>query len=114
MILLPLISFMACNSSVSSEQNAKEGIAETSFKVYGNCGMCKDRIEKAVNELDGIHKADWDRNTKMLDLQYDESVLELDEIHKAIAGVGHDTEKERADDEVYDNLHFCCQYERTE
>jgi periplasmic mercuric ion binding protein len=27
-----------------------------SFKVYGNCGMCKKRIEKAV-KLEGISSA---------------------------------------------------------
>jgi len=33
-------------------------------------------------------------------------------IHKKIASVGYDTELETANDEVYNNLHGCCQYER--
>jgi len=31
-------------------------------------------------------------------------------IHKAIANAGHDTDKEKAPDEVYKNLPGCCQY----
>jgi hypothetical protein len=33
-------------------------------------------------------------------------------VKKAIAKVGHDAEEEKASDEVYDNLHHCCKYER--
>ena len=31
------------------------------FKVYGNCGMCEKRIEKAASSVDGVSKADWDK-----------------------------------------------------
>jgi hypothetical protein len=36
----------------------------------------------------------------------------LEQIHKAIAAVGYDTELFKATDESYNNLHFCCKYER--
>lgn len=82
------------------------------FKVYGNCGMCETRIEKAVSNLDGVTKADWNKETKMLEVTFDESKVKLDNIHKAVAKVGHDTDKEKAKDEVYNSLHGCCKYER--
>ena len=31
---------------------------------------------------------------------------------KPLKCIGYDTEKYRADDEVYEKLHYCCQYER--
>ena len=34
------------------------------------------------------------------------------ELQKAIADVGYDTENYRADDDVYNSLHYCCKYER--
>jgi len=34
------------------------------------------------------------------------------EIHEAIAAVGHDTEKVKATDEAYEELHTCCKYPR--
>ena len=44
------------------------------FKVLGNCGMCESRIEKATSELEGVTKADWDKETKMLEVSFDESL----------------------------------------
>lgn len=81
------------------------------IKVYGNCSMCKNRIETAL-KVKGISKADWDVKSKMLTVTYDPHVVTLDEIHNKIAAVGHDTEKVMADDKTYKNLMGCCQYER--
>ena len=36
----------------------------------------------------------------------------LEDIHKAIANVGYDTDKIKAKDEVYKDLHKCCKYDR--
>ena len=90
-------------------------IAQTktdSFKVYGNCNMCKKRIEKAT-AVDGIVKANWNVETKMMTVSYDSSKLTAGAIQKKISAAGHDTEKEKAADEVYDKLPGCCRYDRT-
>ena len=84
------------------------------FKVYGNCGMCKRRIEGALKELEGILSADWDVDTKMMTVKFTKDLITLDDIQKRIADVGHDTNKYRADDEVYGKLPGCCKYERAE
>lgn len=82
------------------------------FKVAGNCGMCETRIEKAANSVNGVTAADWNKETKMIEVSFDAAETDLDKIQKAIAKVGHDTEKFKADDETYDNLPGCCKYER--
>ena len=82
------------------------------FKVYGNCGMCETRIEKAAKSLDGVSTAYWDKETKMIEVKYDPAKVEVIEIHKAIAKVGHDTGKVKAEDKTYDKLPGCCQYDR--
>ena len=33
---------------------------KASFEVLGNCGMCKDRIEKAAFYVKGVKYASWD------------------------------------------------------
>lgn len=83
----------------------------TKFKVYGNCGMCKKRIEKAAH-LDGVDSAEWDMETKILTVVFDEKKVKPSQIHQAVAAVGHDTDKVKADNGVYAKLHECCQYER--
>lgn len=82
-----------------------------SFKVYGNCGMCKSRIEKAAKAV-GVAEASWSADTRMLSVTYDSSKVTNEEIQKKIASVGHDTEAMRAEDSVYEKLPGCCLYER--
>lgn len=95
--------------SLSAEETKTE-----KFKVYGNCGMCEARIEKAVNAVEGVTSAQWDSETKMIEVSFDDAKTDLNKIQKAIANVGHDTELFTAKDEVYDKLHGCCQYDRPE
>lgn len=85
---------------------------EETFKVYGNCNMCKKRIETAAKSVDGVISADWNVETKMLDVTYDESKTDLQQINEAIAKAGHDTDTVKASDEAYNKLPGCCKYER--
>ena len=82
------------------------------FEVAGNCGMCETRIEKAAKSVEGVSSADWDKETKMIEVKFDAEKADLHKIHQAIAEVGHDTKMHKASDEVYDKLPACCKYER--
>jgi copper chaperone CopZ len=84
------------------------------FKVYGNCGMCESRIEKAVKAIDGVSAADWDKETKMIEVTFNSDNIMLEDIHQAIADVGHDTDLKTAKDSTYDDLPGCCHYDRPE
>ena len=68
--------------------------------------------ETAVKALDGVNEADWSQETKVIHVSFNSDKVKLSEIHKAIAKAGYDTELEKADDEVYNNLPGCCQYTR--
>lgn len=81
--------------------------------VKGNCGMCEKRIEKAALSVVGVSGADWDQETKKLEVTFDDSKTSTDKIEMAVAKVGHDTPHHKATAEVYNNLPGCCKYERT-
>lgn len=81
------------------------------FDVAGNCGMCKQRIEKAA-KIDGVSEAVWDSKTGKATVKYNAKATSPTTIKQAIAAVGHDTDEVRAKDEVYATLHQCCLYER--
>ncbi len=83
------------------------------FKVYGNCGMCETRIENAAKSVDGVTAADWNKDTKMLEVSFDESKTNVNTVDMAVAKVGHDTDKHKAEDAVYTKLPGCCKYDRT-
>lgn len=99
-----LLSFTACEAQI---QNAK---TET-VKIYGNCGMCENRIETAGN-IKKIAKVDWNEDTKMATLTYDSQKTNSNEILKRIALSGHDSDSFLAPNDVYTNLPECCHYTR--
>ena len=84
---------------------------ETSFRVKGNCKMCKKTIETSALSLDGVHKAIWDVKTKQIDLVYDDQLVELTTIHNTIASSGYSTDLVDLNQEAYENLPMCCQYD---
>lgn len=106
-LLMTVIAFMGITTAFGQTKTEK-------FKVYGNCGMCEDRIEKAANSVDGVTSADWDKETKMIEVKLNESKTDVHKVHMAIAKVGHDTEMHKAKDEVYNKLPGCCKYDRPE
>ena len=75
--------------------------------------MCKKKIEKAAKSFDGIKSAKWNVVNGNMKVKFDTNKTTSDAIQSAIAAVGYDTENYRAKDEVYENLHYCCKYERT-
>lgn len=83
------------------------------FRVSGACEMCKERIEQTLKTR-GVRSAQWDVDSKMLTLVYNPALITLAKIHRKIAGAGHDTERERARDEVYNALPACCHYREME
>ncbi len=97
-------------TSTNSKMDKSSTKTET-IKVWGNCESCQARIEKAA-KVDGVSKAEWNKDTKMLSVVYNPSKITNDDIQKKIAAVGHDTEKYKANDEAYAKLPGCCQYKR--
>ena len=106
-----VVVFGATTFAQTKTNSTKVTTKTESIKVMGNCGMCKTRIEKAA-KIDGVSKAEWNDETKMLTLVYDPSKVKSDDVQRKIAAVGHDTEKFKANSKVYDKLPGCCKYER--
>jgi mercuric ion binding protein len=108
------IALILAIGSVASAQtsNQKSGGPKTeTFKVWGACGMCKTRIEKTSKD-EGATSAAWEAKTNMLTVTFDPAKTNKDALSKKLASVGHDTEKYKADDKVYNALPGCCHYER--
>ncbi len=84
------------------------------FKVKGNCSMCETRIETAAKSVEGVTSADWNRDTELIKVSFDPGKTDVQKIHMAIAGAGHDTEMYKAPQEAYDGLPACCKYDREE
>ena len=100
---------MIDHSKMKMSKTESSATKTESIKVSGNCETCKARIEKAA-KVEGVIKADWSTKTKVLTLTYDPSKVKSDDVQKKVAAVGHDTQKYKATDKVYNALPGCCKY----
>ncbi len=104
MALITLVSFTECG--VKKPKKVK---SQLTFTVQGNCDMCKERIENAL-DVKGVYQAVYDLQNKKIFLVYNSAQFKEIQLHNIVASVGHDTEKVKADDLVYNNLPDCCKY----
>jgi periplasmic mercuric ion binding protein len=110
-ITFAAIIFSTFISHSSFAQKNTSSIKSDTIQVWGNCGSCKSRIEKAAKSV-GAETASWDSETQMLVVTYDKAKASVEQIEKAIAKKGHDTETFSANESDYEKLPGCCQYER--
>lgn len=103
-VIAMVFTFTACEAQIKNEK--KETV-----KIYGNCNMCKSTIEKAGN-VSKTAKVEWNKDTKMASVAYDQKTNNLDDILKRIALAGYDSDAFRAPDDAYAKLPECCQYDR--
>jgi copper chaperone CopZ len=104
--LLMMLSFMGMAQDLPSKSQSDI------FEVFGNCKMCKSRIEKAALNVSGVKYASWDIPSGNLKLIYNARKINIDSVQAAVAVSGHDTRDFKADSLVYNDLPFCCQYVR--
>ena len=102
-------TFVAILAAVSVLNAQDQPVKETQFKVEGNCGMCKTRIEKTL-KIKPVKFARWNKETKLLTVAYLPSSISLDSLQRRLAAVGHDTQRYKAPDSVYATLPGCCRY----
>ena len=76
--------------------------------VKGQCGECKERIEKAL-DIPGVSFAEWNVESKVLTIRYNNSKITEDEIHTLISELGYATDKMEANKEAESKLNKCCQ-----
>ena len=102
-----LLSIVFFNISSYAQESKTDTI-----KVFGNCNMCKEKIEGSLKEKDGITAKNWDKKTKLLVVTYDAAKISKEQIGQKIADVGYDNQYATATEKVYKKLHSCCQYDR--
>ncbi len=103
LIIIAILGFLPVFSQTTLQKET--------IKVWGNCGMCKKKIEKAATSA-GASSATWSEKTKSLSVSYEAGKSTGMKIQEAIAKVGYDTQDLTADENAYNNLPGCCQYDR--
>lgn len=116
--VLAVIGMTSCKNQTEEKQETTEEVnemamAEITFGVRGNCGMCKKNIETAANSVDGVLMANWDIDLKKIDVKFDDTKTNKKAIHKAIAASGYDTDQIAGNEDAYKDLPQCCQFDHT-
>jgi mercuric ion binding protein len=62
------------------------------FMVKGQCGECKERIEKAL-DIPGVSFAEWNKDSKMLTVRFNDRKVSEDDLHTLISNLGYATSK---------------------
>lgn len=96
---------------ISLNSLAQNKIQKDTITVYGVCGMCKKKIEKAAKEA-GASTAIWNQASKVLKVSYNSTSTSNQKIQQSIAAVGYDTRDLKATDEAYNSLDECCRSPR--
>ncbi len=117
--VLAVIGMTSCKNQTEEKEETTEmteevkeiAMAETTFGVRGNCGMCKKTIETAANSVEGVAAANWDIDLKKIEVKYDDTKTDEMAIHNAIAASGYDTDQVSGSEVAYKELPQCCQYD---
>ena len=114
------VAVNACSKTVSDKKTetppevpameTESTVIHAHLAVSGSCEMCKERIESAAKAVKGVTSAEWNGEEQQLHLNFDTAETSLEAIGKALARAGHDTEPDKASDDVYDALSGCCKY----
>lgn len=69
-------------------------IIKETFNIQGmSCASCSARIEKKLNSLDGVKKANVNLTTEKAAVEFDSSKINLDDIISAVNSLGYKAEK---------------------
>lgn len=102
-LILAIISICAFSFSIKAQTNETVKILTS-----GQCGMCKDRIEKALSYEKGVVSSNYDIPTKVVTVVYKSSKINPDKIRIAISKLGYQADAFKADPIAYENLPACC------
>ncbi|MEI6091051.1 MAG: heavy metal-associated domain-containing protein [bacterium] len=96
------LAFLAATATSFAE------VKEVKIQTSATCAMCKTRIEKSINQLDGIINANLNVDDKIATVKYDDKTTNPDKIRKAISMAGYKADDMVADAKAYKMLPDHC------
>ncbi len=104
MRIVVLIAFLGLSLSASAGKYEKVTIQTSAI-----CEMCKDALESAFEDKEGIVYSNLNLQNKKIKVKYDPELITETQIKEIISKTGYDADDMKADKEAYSNLAKCCQ-----
>ena len=79
------------------------------FQTSAQCGMCKDRIEGAMNFVPGVKYAELNMKDMSLSIKYNTKKISAGELRKRVAEIGYTADDVVPKEEDVKKLPLCCQ-----
>jgi periplasmic mercuric ion binding protein len=105
-VFVLIFLFLSVSPQVFGQK--KQASETIEIKTTAVCGMCKDRIEKAMAFEKGVKNAHVNLATKILTVTYQAGKTDPAKIRAAVAAVGYDADEVPASPEAYEALPACC------
>lgn len=93
---------------------AAVGFKTVKIQTTAVCGMCKDRIEGVLGEVEGVESARLDLVTKKVKIKYDDALQSEASLRAIISQIGYGADDVPGDQAAHDALPGCCQAGGTE
>jgi hypothetical protein len=105
-------NFSIANSMLKLQMNMVQSSRNKieKLKIRQKCENCGKHIEQTAKFVNGVQKANWDKISGMLVLEFNSSKTSLKIIELAIADAGHDTPNFKGRNNYYSLMPQCCQF----
>ena len=106
---MKILSLILCSIIILASVTSCGDTVKAEIKLNTiQCGMCVNKINNTLNDLDGIVKVDVRLDKKVGYVSYNATMLDLETIENAISAVGYDANETKANIEAYNKLDACC------
>jgi len=79
------------------------------FQTSAQCGMCKDRIEGALNFVPGVQFAELNLDDMSLTIKFRTKKTSAEELRIHVSEIGYSADDVKANEAAMKKLPLCCQ-----
>lgn len=103
-----LIFALIATSSIFAQKSDPNKTGKAIIKTSAECGSCKERLEGVLNYTKGVKFAELNVLEKTLEVHFNPSKINVEEIRKIISETGYDADDLKANPKSQENLPACC------
>ena len=103
--IILIIALFVVGTAFSQTEKVQDTIT---ILTSAECGMCKDRLEGALNYTKGVKFAELNLVDKTLFVKFNPKKISIDEIRTVISETGYDADDVKANPASVDKLPACC------
>lgn len=106
--LLIVIIFLTTLINLKAEHAYSEKTVVIDLSTNMICTMSMNIIKKALNKVKGVENIEFDVDSKMVTVTFDDSLTNLSKLEKVLTDAGFNANDKDADLMAYESLPKCC------